>query len=143
MAKIQKIPFLSNGTFQNGMAQSEEVVDGLHEQSRLFNEADKVVGVVHLAVAVGDSGEIETDLREAERGGVETLAVPERLHDVKVRVGGHHLGGTTKDAHNLLLTETVEELTHPDGVKKLVTRQFAAVVEHVGSIPVDTIGTSI
>ena len=84
------------------MAQSEKIVDGFHVQSCLFNEADKVVGMVHLAVAVGNGCKIEADLRKTERGGVETLAIPERLHDVEMRVWGHHFGGTTQYAHNLL-----------------------------------------
>ena len=80
---------------QHRMSQSQEIMGGFHVQTSGFDKAHEIVGVVHFTVAVGDGSEIEADLSEAERSGVETLAIPKRLHDVEARIGAHHLGGAT------------------------------------------------
>ena len=76
LAKIQKIPFLSNDAFQNRMAQSEEIVNCFHLQTGLADKADKIVGMIHLAVTISDSRKVEAGLGETQGRSVETLTIP-------------------------------------------------------------------
>lgn len=58
------------------MAQSEEIMDFINVQTGFTDETYKVVGVVHLAITIGDSREIETRLGETQGRSVETLTIP-------------------------------------------------------------------
>ena len=108
------------------------VMDSNDVQTCFFDKAHEIIGVIHFAVSVGDDREIKTDLREAESRGLETLAVPKRLHDVKRGVAVHDRGCASQYADNFVFTETIEELTHPDGIVMIVGRECAVWVEHVG-----------
>src|SRR3712207_8854438 len=46
-------------------------------------------------------------------------------------VGVHDLGGALEDTQYLLLTEAIQELTHPNGVPMTVVGEVVLVVEHV------------
>ena len=118
-------------------------MDGLHLQTCLFDQSRHVVAVIHLAVAVGDGGEIQARHGEAEGGRLKALAVPQGLHDVQAAVLIHNLGGTAHDAYNLVFTEAVEELAHPDGVVVLVGGEGLRSIQQVHAIAVDAVGTRL
>ena len=66
---------------------AEIVVYGLYDKSRTVYAGEQVVGVIHFAVAVGQSSEVETDLCEAEGGSLKALTIPQGFHDIKAGVG--------------------------------------------------------
>jgi len=121
------------------MAQADVIVDFLYFQSGLFDAADQVAGIVHFAVAIGHHGEIEADLCQTVRGGLESLSVPEGFHDEQTAVFVHSLGGTAENAGGLFLREAVQELTHPDGI--VILRYRGVGIQQVAAVSVNTVGT--
>ena len=121
------------------------VVDMLHFQSRLTDKTRHIVGVIHLAVAVGNCGEVEARHCQTECGWLKTLTVPQSFHNEHPRIWAHRSLGSAKDAHNLLLGETVKELRHPDGIYVVVLRlwQFHRLVEQIYSDAIDTLGAGL
>ena len=75
------------------MTEAKIVVDGLDLQASLLDTSAEVVGVIHLAIAIGDVGKIDTRHGETEGRGLVLLTVPQRLHDAKAAVGIHDAGG--------------------------------------------------
>src|SRR3712207_9556937 len=55
-------------------------------------------------------------------------------------VGVHDLGGALEDTQYLLLTEAIQELTHPNGVPMTVVGEVVLVVEHVDGSPRNAFG---
>ena len=102
-----------------------------------------VFRMIHLRVAVGKRGEVETGEREAHGCRLVFLAIPQCLHDVESRLAIHDLGRTTQDAHYLLSAEAVEELRHPDSIVVSVGRQRSLWVEQVGAEAVDAFSSRL
>ena len=123
------------------MTEAKIVVDGLDLQASLLDTSAEVVGVIHLAIAIGDVGEIDTRHGETEGRSLVLLTIPQRLHDAKAAVGIHDVGGTTEDGDDLLGAETVEELRHPDDVVVAIGGELCLGVEQVHAEAVDAVGT--
>ena len=121
------------------MAEAEVVVDFGYLQAGGFNAAAEVGTVEDFAVAVGQGGKVEAGLGEAVGGGFIFLPVPQGLEDVEGAVFAHAGGGAAEDGGNLLFSEAVEELAHPDGVEAF--GEGGGGVEQVGGVAVDAFGT--
>lgn len=104
-------------------------MNGLSLETGTAQELLEVVGMEHLAVAVGNGCEIERSHSEAEGGRFETLTIPERLHDVEATIRIHDAGSTREDADDLVLGEAVEELAHPNGIIMPVGGEWRSLVE--------------
>ena len=137
------IHFLLAPAYQDGMALSQVVVNGLYRKAGLPDDPDEFVGMVHLAVSVGHGREIEAGHRQAERGGLETLAVPEGLHDAQTGLRTQDGGRTAQDALDLRFAEAVEELAHPHDVERLGGRQDGLLVQQVDAVAFDAVGTRL
>ena len=129
--------------FEDGVAGAEVVVGARHLQTGLFDLRDHAVGMVHLAVAVGHGGEVDTRHRQAERSCLEALPIPEGFHDVKVRGRRHHRGGASEDGANLRFREAIEELAHPNDVPRLTLGQRGIGRQEVGGVGVDAVGAGM
>jgi hypothetical protein len=105
----------------------------LHLKSGIIDEPYHVIGMIHLAVPVGDGSEIKTDLREAECGGLIFLTVPKGFHDIQSAVGIHNHSRSLQYAQYLVFAEAIQELTHPDGIIMLVGRKSGCAVEQIGA----------
>ena len=109
-------------------------------QTSLADAGLHILSVVHLRVAVGDGGEVETRHRQTEGRRLESLTVPQRLHDVDARIVRHRLLGALQDSHDLLHREAVEELTHPDGVESaFALGEACLLVEQVDAVAADAL----
>ena len=64
-----------------------------HFETALRYAAHHVGRMIHLTVAVGDAGEVEGGLLEAERGDLVRLAVPEQLEYVQGAARGQGARG--------------------------------------------------
>ena len=92
------------------MSLPQSIDDFLPLQASLLYQGYQVVRVIHLTVSVGNSREIEADLRQTERSRLEALTVPKGLHDVKSTVIVHHTRSPTQYTRYLLLTEAIFKL---------------------------------
>ena len=59
------------------------VVNVLYFKSSLPYDPDQIVGMVHLAVTIGNGRKIKADLCKAESSRLVFLTIPQRLHDVQ------------------------------------------------------------
>lgn len=66
--------------FDNAVPLAEVIVYAAYFKAGFFDQSGHVVGIVHLAVAVGYSREIHACKRETQCGGLETLTVPKSFH---------------------------------------------------------------
>ena len=92
--------------------------------------------MIHLAVSIGHSRKIKTDLSQTIGGCIELLTVPEGFHDIKTALFVHRTCRTGQNAGYLLFREAVEELAHPDGVKSSGKRNSR--IEQIGTVSVNT-----
>ena len=118
------------------------VVDLLNLQTCLPDAVFHVLGVIHLRVAVGHGGEIEARHGQAESRRLESLTVPQGFHDIYPGLLRHDFLGPLQDADDLFHAETIQELTHPDGVEPALSNgEFRGLVEQVDTCSLDAFGT--
>ena len=122
---------------QRALDQGVEAADAVaqpgHPQAGPRQQGEEDLGVVHLAVAVGDAAEVERGLLQAEGRGLEALPIPEQLEDPEPparRQGGAHLA---QHGDDLRFGEAVEQLAHPDQL--VAARQRRLRVEQVERMP--------
>ena len=121
------------------MSLSQSVMDFLHFQSSLGDEPFEVIGIEHLAVAVGQGCEIEAGHGEAKSGRLKPLPVPNGLHDIHTAFGIHNSGCPPENADHLALAEAIEELAHPNDIVVLVGGERVGVIQQVSSESIDTL----
>ena len=120
----------------DAVAQSESVVDGFDFHAGPSDAGFQVFGVVHLAVSVGDGGEVEAGHGQREGCRGIFLAVPECLHDEDARaVGGQGLLGALQDADILLyVTDMVETPDKNQEFLDRVSRMSVPVIVLINKI---------
>ena len=119
-------------------------MDLFYLKASLTDTSLHILSIVHLRVAVGNNSEIEARHRQTESCRFKALTVPKCLHDRDARLRRHRRLRTLQNAHNLLHRETVEELTHPDGVETTLTLgEHSLRIEQVDAIATDALSTRL
>ena len=115
-------------------------MDLFNLQTSLTDTSLHILSVVHLRIAIGYGRKIKACHGQTESRWFEALTIPQRFHDVDASVLGHRLFGTLQDSHDLLHRETVEELTHPNGVQSPFTfGEECLRIEQVNAIATDAL----
>ena len=101
----------------------------------------QIVGVVHLRVSIGHRRKIEAGHRQTESSCLETLTVPECLHDIETVRLVHDLRRALQNTLYLFFSEAVQKLTHPDDVVVTVGGERVLTIQQVCGIAVDALCT--
>ena len=100
-------------------------------------QRQKNLRVIDLAVAVGDAGEVERGLLQAERSRFEALPIPEQLQYPQASVRWHGGANLAQDRDDLLFGEAIQQLAHPD--QFIALRQGVCRVQQIDWMAADAI----
>jgi len=110
-------------------------------ETAFLETAHHVGRMIHLAVAVGDAGEVKRGLLQAEGGGFVGLPVPEELENIQRAAGRQGPGHALQDGHDFALRKTSEKLAHPDDIVAL--GKHSRFIQHVNGQKVDPLFQAI
>src|SRR5574344_739935 len=123
------------------MSLSQIIKNGLHFKTGFIYQRHQIVAMVHLTISIGNGRKIDAGKRETHRSRFKSLTIPERLHNKETTISIHHFNCALKNTQNLTLTETIEELAHPDNIPMAVGRKFVMTIKNIRGKTYNAIST--
>ena len=89
--------FWIDDTLEQGMVQAQLIAILDYMQAAILKAAQQVLRMIHLAVAIGDTREIERSLLETESSGFVRLTIPKKFEDIQPAICAHSAGDSSEN----------------------------------------------